>query len=61
MLEDQDCLSSRGYSFCNDPPVDLAPEEVVYHDEYSGQNRNRLHDIALIRLSQDVQFTGDGT
>lgn len=57
--EEQDCISTRGYTDCNDAPVDLAPEEIIPHPQYNDQNRNKYHDIALIRLSRDVQFTGN--
>lgn len=59
--EQRDCVRNRGYSDCNDPPIDLAPEEIIVHPQYDDKNRNKYHDIALIRLSQNVRFTGNFT
>lgn len=55
-MEDPDCDIE---TICADPPIDVTPEEIICHPQYSDESRNKLHDIALIRLSRDVQFTGD--
>lgn len=57
--EEQDCVSTRGYTDCNDPPLDVSVEEIILHPEYRDNNLNKVHDIALLRLSQDVRFTGE--
>jgi len=41
----------------NDPYVDFGIEEVIVHPEYYSTNINKFHDIALIKLQHDVQFT----
>lgn len=41
----------------NDPYVDFGIEEVIVYPEYHSKNQNKFHDIALIKLQHDVQFT----
>lgn len=55
---EEDCPANQG---CNDKPVDVDVEEAIAHDQYllrGNQNGNRHHDIALLRLSRPVAFTG---
>lgn len=42
---------------CADPHMDVAIEEIIYHPRYNSRDSNHLYDIALIRLSKDVEYT----
>ena len=42
---------------CNNPPVDISIEEIIVHENYEPKSRNQHNDIALLRLSNDVQYT----
>lgn len=53
-----DCATTRSLRDCNDPPVDVSAEQLIPHPQYTERNYNKMHDIALIRLSRDVRFTG---
>lgn len=48
-----DCMGSD----CNNKVLELDFEEVIPHPQYDPTNINRQHDIALIRLAQDVDYT----
>lgn len=43
---------------CSDPVVDVAVEELLSHENYNPNSKTQENDIALIRLSRDVDFTG---
>lgn len=53
----QDCVSVEGFELCNDEPLNVAVESVVAHNDYDDSSINRYHDIALVRLAKNVQFT----
>jgi hypothetical protein len=44
----------------NDHPIrltDVAVVEKIVHEQYDPKSRNQHHDIALLRLSQNVKYT----
>lgn len=43
---------------CSDPPLDIAVEEVLPHENYNPNSKAQENDIALLRLSQPVTYTG---
>ncbi|XP_065357920.1 serine protease 7 [Calliphora vicina] len=47
-----DCLGSD----CNNKVLEVGFEEVIPHPQYDPKNINRYHDIALIRLDQDIDY-----
>ncbi|XP_037816104.1 serine protease 7 [Lucilia sericata] len=47
-----DCIGSD----CNNKVLELGFEEIIPHPQYDDKNSNRYHDIALIRLDQDVEY-----
>lgn len=49
----RDCTKSG----CSDPPVDVAVERIIAHENYDPANENQHNDIALLRLSNNVRFT----
>ncbi len=51
---DEDC--DRGD--CSDPAVDVAVEEVITHESYNPNSKAQENDIALLRLSRSVAYTG---
>lgn len=55
---DQDCDDSFvNERVCNDPPVDVPIELKIPHENYDPQASNQHNDIALLRLSRNVQYT----
>ncbi|XP_034237604.1 CLIP domain-containing serine protease 14D-like, partial [Thrips palmi] len=46
-----------GGQICAAPAVDVPVERAIPHPEYAKNDPNHYHDIALLRLSRDVQFT----
>ncbi|XP_067638576.1 serine protease 7 [Eurosta solidaginis] len=48
-----DCIQQD----CNNKVVKLGYEQVIPHPQYQPNNKNRHHDIALIRLAEDVAYT----
>ncbi|XP_075145131.1 serine protease 7 [Haematobia irritans] len=51
--EEIDCISGD----CNNKVVEVGFEQVIAHPEYDVRNNNKYHDIALIRLDQEVQYS----
>lgn len=43
---------------CNDPPVDIEVEQTITHENYKPRTLNQHHDIALLRLSREVEYSG---
>ncbi|XP_060648956.1 serine protease 7 [Drosophila nasuta] len=41
---------------CNRPVLEIGVEEVIVHPQYNADDNNRHHDIALIRLNQQVEL-----
>ncbi|XP_036329867.1 serine protease 7-like, partial [Rhagoletis pomonella] len=48
-----DCIQQD----CNNKVVKLGYEQVIPHPQYQPNNNNRHHDIALIRLAEDVTYS----
>uniref|UniRef100_A0A1Y1NL68 CLIP domain-containing serine protease n=1 Tax=Photinus pyralis TaxID=7054 RepID=A0A1Y1NL68_PHOPY len=42
---------------CSDDPVDVPIAEILMHERYNSHDGNRYHDIALLKLARDVDFT----
>lgn len=55
---DVDCLENPTGKECADPAVDVPVDERIAHEEYDPQDLNQYNDIALLRLTRDVRFTG---
>ncbi|XP_055847605.1 serine protease easter-like [Episyrphus balteatus] len=52
-----DCeVDTRGIEECADPHVDVTIEKVIPHEKYLTSS-SRTHDIGLIRLSRNVDYT----
>ncbi|KAF5271711.1 hypothetical protein FQA39_LY08034 [Lamprigera yunnana] len=43
--------------YCADPPQNVAVEENIPHEGYDPNTIDRYHDIALVRLQREVEFT----
>lgn len=56
---EKDCVSTLGYADCNDPPLDVPVQEIIPHPSFTDESHNKVHDIALLRLKQNVHFTGE--
>lgn len=52
-----DCIVNENVLECADPAIDVPVEETIVHEDYRPDSRNNHHDIALIRLAHDVNFT----
>uniref|UniRef100_A0A182V102 Peptidase S1 domain-containing protein n=1 Tax=Anopheles merus TaxID=30066 RepID=A0A182V102_ANOME len=54
---DEDCLYVRGQLVCNEQqPVDYAVERIISHGDFQRQRRDFLHDIALLKLAEAVEY-----
>lgn len=55
----RDCIDDTpGFEDCSDNVLDIAIEEQIPHELYKPNDVNQHHDIALLRLSKEVEFTG---
>ncbi|XP_011629947.1 CLIP domain-containing serine protease 2-like [Pogonomyrmex barbatus] len=55
---ERDCVPDGDDTIvCADDPITVGVEEKIAHEEYRPQSRDQRYDIALLRLSHDVQFT----
>ncbi|KAG7204080.1 hypothetical protein KM043_001931 [Ampulex compressa] len=54
---DPDCVQDDEDLICADSAVWVGVEEQIAHEEYRPNSREQRYDIALLRLSRDVQFT----
>ncbi|EFN75742.1 Serine protease easter [Harpegnathos saltator] len=55
---EQDCVRDGENSMiCSDDPISVGVEEQIAHEQYKPLSRDQRNDIALLRLSRDVQFT----
>ena len=55
---DVDCDDSFiNEKVCNDAPVDVPIELKIPHENYDPQGSNQHNDIALLRLSRNVQYS----
>lgn len=50
---EKDCFEN----ICNNKPVDVNITNYFFHPEYNVQNKT-VHDIALLKLEEPVNFTG---
>lgn len=56
---DPDCVERDEGDFeCSNVTV-VAVEEKIVHEDYNPYDQNQYHDIALLRLAQDVTYTGE--
>ncbi|XP_073819989.1 serine protease 7 [Musca autumnalis] len=51
--EEIDCIADD----CNKKVVEVGYEKVIPHPEYDPRNSNNHHDIALIRLAQEIEYS----
>ncbi|PSN45970.1 hypothetical protein C0J52_09760 [Blattella germanica] len=47
-----------GKEVCAPEPQDMKAERIIIHPQYSPRSINKWNDIGLIRVSQDIKFTG---
>jgi len=53
-----DCESDRpGIDDCADEPIDVGVEATFVHEQYDPNTISQHHDIALLRLNKDVNFS----
>ncbi|KAK3909564.1 Serine protease easter [Frankliniella fusca] len=52
-----DILSPTQEQICADRAIDIPVERDIAYPEYNKRDPNHYHDIALVRLSRDVDFT----
>lgn len=43
---------------CAPTPIDIPVEERIAHEKYDPLDANQYHDIALLRLSRTVSYSG---
>lgn len=44
---------------CAEPPIDFKIEQKIVHPMYDEDSIDQLHDIALLKLNQNVKYTGN--
>ncbi|KAF5289867.1 hypothetical protein FQR65_LT02001 [Abscondita terminalis] len=54
---DKDCVVENKYQYCSDLPINVGVEERIVHQLYDPYDINQHHDIALLRLVENVKFT----
>lgn len=54
-----DCIFDKNGDVlgCANPADDVDYEKIIIHKNYDQTSQNKFHDIALIRLARDVEFT----
>lgn len=52
-----DCQDKLNERICNDPFVEVPISDIIVHESYDPDSRSQYHDIALLRLQRNVQFT----
>lgn len=57
MLTKIDCETDGTLKQCADPYVEISVRKVIPHEDY--RRRSLKNDIALIRLTQRIRFTGN--
>lgn len=56
---DTDCAKSNyGDEYCSDTPINVPVAETIAHESYDPLGIDQHHDIALLRLIRNVEFTG---
>lgn len=59
VLTEEDCVIDGEFEDCSDPSVDIEPEEIIVNPYYDPESIHQHNDIALIRLKEKVNFTGN--
>lgn len=58
---EEDCMPSRIPSGqilkCADPVVEMGVEKIIVHPDYNDKSRDKMHDIALLRLNTNVTYS----
>ena len=56
----KDCMVGKedNKKLCADPPQDIDVEKIFIHPRYKQKDAHLVNDIALIRLSKKIHFTG---
>lgn len=55
---DEDCVQISGHQDCSEPPMNVPISEAIAHEDYDPHDKNQYHDIALLRLHNEVPYTG---
>ncbi|XP_015171014.1 PREDICTED: uncharacterized protein LOC107063621 [Polistes dominula] len=54
---EQDCITSNDVVICSDDPITVGIEEQIVHEQYNPRSRDQKYDIAMLRLSRDINST----
>ncbi|XP_001650899.2 melanization protease 1 [Aedes aegypti] len=54
---DLDCTGTGNDRSCAPPIQEFDLERIIPHEGFSVKNSNKVHDIALVRLSRDAQYS----
>lgn len=55
---DKDCVNFLGIEGCADPLIKIPIEEIIIHPEWYKKAPGHInHDVALLRLSESINFT----
>lgn len=53
-----DCVTIGNKEKCAPDPINILVEEKIAHEQYNPYDTNQYHDIALLRLSRNVSYSG---
>ena len=58
LITEKDCVQiHNGHLDCAPPPVDYDISEIIPHPQYDPKNPSKYHDLALLRLTENVRYT----
>nr|XP_023026596.1 serine protease easter-like [Leptinotarsa decemlineata] len=54
-----DCYFNGFTLQCSPPPINVPVEETIAHEQYEPYDNDHYHDIGLLRLARNVEFSED--
>lgn len=57
MNKEKDCFDDETGD-CLEKPIDVKVEEQIPHEQFNLRTGSYAYDIALLRLSKDIKYTG---
>lgn len=52
-----DCEEEANERVCNDVYIEVPVTESIVHENYVPESRHQQHDIALLRMQRQIQYT----
>lgn len=57
MESDEDCTGTDDERICAPPIQEFDLERIIPHEGFSVKSNNKVHDIALVQMSGDAQYS----